>query len=353
MKVIVVGAGIAGLAAAWELRRAGVTDVTILESERRAGGVILSERVGGGFLVEAGPDGFLAGERDLPVLAEELGIGDHVVSQKTRGTTLWNGKELAPIDEGKAAALLGIEAKRDDVESGFRSFLGGMAEPVTALEQQLAGALRFAQGVAGLTPSGASWRLAITGGSGHEADAVVLAVPAYRAGRLLEAIGVAGARGLEDVIYLPSLTVSLAYREEQLGRPLTGAGFVTSPDAAGAVRACTFASIKFPGRAPAGHVLLRAFLAPHDGDAPAATHAELARILGIQGQPLWSRVFQWQRGLPRYRADHRELVADVRHRLERLPPLAITGAGYDGAGVAACVRSGREAGRLIARRLSR
>lgn len=352
MKVIVVGAGIAGLAAAWELTRAGVSDLTILESERRAGGVIRSEQVQG-FLIEAGPDGFLAGERDLPALAEELGIGERVVGQQARGTMLWSGKDLAPIDDGKAAALLGIDAKKDEVEGGFRTFAGGMMEPVTSLEQRLAPVLRFAQGVAGLTPNGAGWRLAITGGSAHEADAVVLATPAYRAGRVLEAIGVAGARALEDVTYLPSLTVSLAYRESQLSRPLAGAGFVASPDASGAVRACTFASVKFAGRAPAGHVLLRAFLGPHDGDAPGAAHAELARILGIDGQPLWARTFQWARGLPRYRPGHRELVADVRQRLERLPPLAVGGAGYDGAGVSACVRSGREAARFIVRRLSR
>ena len=68
MKVIVVGAGIAGLAAAWELTRAGA-DVVVLESERRAGGVIVTDRVDG-FIVEGGPDGFLAGEPELPALAQ-------------------------------------------------------------------------------------------------------------------------------------------------------------------------------------------------------------------------------------------------------------------------------------------
>ncbi len=95
MKVVVVGAGIAGLAAAWDLQRAGDREVTVLESERRAGGVIVTEQVGE-FIVEGGPDGFLAGEPELPALAEELGIGDRVVDQRARGTALWTGKELAP-----------------------------------------------------------------------------------------------------------------------------------------------------------------------------------------------------------------------------------------------------------------
>ena len=357
MKVIVVGAGIAGLAAAWELTRTGGGEVVVLESERRAGGAIVTEQVQN-FIVEGGPDGFLAGEPELPALAQELGIGDRLVSQQARGTALWTGKELAPIDEGRAAALLGIDATKTEVAAGFRTFAGGMVEPIAALMERLAANVRFAQGLAGLVPLKRGWHLAITGGSAHDADAVVLAVPAYTAGRLLEAAGAGHARALAETPYLPSITASLAYRDTQLSRPLKGAGFVVSPNDAGAqhaapLRACTYASEKFPGRAPQGHVLLRAYLSPQDGDPGQIAHAQLATILGIRGEPLWSRAFYWNRGLPRYRPGHADRVAEVRHRLARLPPLAIAGAGYDGAGVSACVRSGREAGRLMARLTAR
>lgn len=352
MRVAVVGAGIAGLAAAWELQQTGGVDVTVLESERRAGGVIVTEQVQG-FIVEGGPDGFLAGEPELPALANELGLGDRLVNQQARGTALWNGQELVRLDEGRAAALLGIDATKAEVARGFRSFAGGMAEPVAALAQRLAGALRFAQGVAGLVAEGKRWHLAITGGSAHDVDGVVLALPAYAAGRLLEAVGVAHGRALANVVYVPSITVSLAYRAEQIGKTLDGAGFVVDPDVPPQLRACTYASQKFPGRAPEGHVLLRAYLPPVDGDPAKVAHAQLATILGIRGEPLWSRAFYWNRGLPRYRAHHAEHVAEARQRLSRLPPLAIAGAGYDGAGVSACVRSGRDAGRLIARQMAR
>jgi len=350
VRVVVVGAGIAGLAAAWELTRTGGIDVTLLESERRAGGVIVTELVKG-FVVEGGPDGFLAGEPELPELANELGIGAHLVSQGARGTALWTGKALEPIEEGRAAQLLGIDASSAEVKAGFRSFANGMGEPVAALADRLAGALRFAQGVAGLVHAGSRWHVAITGGSAHDADGVVLALPAYSAGRLLEAVGVAGGRALGEVVYLPSITVSLAYRTDQMKKPLQGAGFVVASPVR--VRACTYASSKFAGRAPDGHMLLRAYLPAIDGDPAKVAHAELAAILGIRGEPLWSRVFYWNRGLPRYRARHAEHVAAARGRLSRLPPLAIAGAGYDGAGVSACVRSGREAARLIARAMAR
>ena len=352
MKVAVIGAGLAGLAAAWELTRTEGCEVTVYESERRAGGVIVTEQVQG-FIVEGGPDGFLAGEPELTELARELGIGDQVVNQCARGTSMWTGKELAPVEEGRAAAVLGIEAKGVEVAAGFRSFAAGMRQPVDALSRRLAGALRTGEGVAGLTPAGDGWRIAISDGTTCETDGIVLAVPAYAAGRFLETAGVTQASVLAELTYVPSTTVSLAYRAKQVGRPLVGAGFVVDPNAPMHLRACTFASHKFPGRAPAGHVLLRAFLAAGPGDPAEAAHTQLAPILQLRGEPLWSRVFHWPRGLPRYHASHRDELGEVRHRLAELPPIAIAGAGYDGAGVSACVRSGREAARLIARSTAR
>jgi oxygen-dependent protoporphyrinogen oxidase len=358
-RVVVVGAGLAGLAAAWDLTSAG-QDVTVLESERRAGGVIVTERRDG-FVIEGGPDGFLAAEPELPALAAQLGCGDRVIAQRARGSWLWTGERLEPLEEGRAAALLGIEVADKELGAGFKSFAGGMGELVEALvgAQHAAPLLALAQGVTGIARTPTGWRVAVTGGSAHDADAVVLALPAYAAGRLLEQVGVAGARVLAEVVYLPSLTVSVAYRADQLRRALDGTGFVVAPDAVGAqhaaplLRACTYTSSKYPGRAPAGHILLRAFLAPADGDPGALAHAELAAILGIGGAPLWSRAFHWTRGLPRYPGHHAARLAEVRARLERLPPLALAGAGYDGAGVSACVRSGREAARVVLRRLGR
>jgi protoporphyrinogen oxidase len=348
-RVAVVGAGIAGLAAAWELARAGC-DVTVLESERRPGGMVVTERRDG-FVIEGGPDGFLAAEPEIPELAGELGIAEQVVGQSGRGAFLWTGAALEPLEEGRAAALLGIDARAADIAGGgFRSFAGGMGELVAALAGRLAGRLQFTQGVTGLAATRAGWRVALTGGSAREADGVVLALPAYAVGRLLEAVGVTGGRVLGDVVYAPSVTVSLAYRADQMGRALEGTGFVGAP--ALPIRACTYSSSKFPARAPDGHVLLRAFLAPVDGDPAVVAHGALTPILGIRGAPLWSRAFHWVRGLPRYPAHHADRVAAVRARIARLAPLALAGAGVDGAGVSACARSGREAARAVLGRLT-
>lgn len=350
MTIAIVGGGLAGLSAAWELHQARA-DVVVLHSERHPGGVIVTERHDG-FVVEGGPDGFLTAEPDIQELARELGIGDRLVDQLAKGSTLWTGARLEPLAEGRAAELLGIQGHAEsELNRGFRSFATGMAQVVETLVAQIGPRIRASQGVTAVAPAVRGWRLSLTGGSALEAQAVILAVPTWIAARLLAALGVAAARALDEVVYYPSITVSLAYRAEQVAARLEGTGFVAGAEVGGAVRACTYAWRKYPGRAPEGYALLRAFVGPVDGDPGLVAHAELTKILGLSGGPLWTRAFHWPRGLPRYHRGHAGRVAAVRESLARLAPLAIAGAGFDGAGVSACVKSGREAAKAVIRRL--
>ena len=358
MTVAVVGAGLAGLSAAWELSRAGA-EVVVLDAGRRPGGMIVTERHNG-FIVEGGPDGFLAAEPDIQDLAREVGIEERLVDQVARGAARWTGRRLEPLPEGRAAELLGIQILSEvgarhaaPLQHGFRSFLGGMHEIVDALVACLVPRLRTTQGVTAVAQAARGWRLSFTGASSLDAEAVILAVPAWVAARLLAGLGVSAARALDTVLYAPSITVSLAYRADQVPATLEGTGFVAAPDSGSAVRACTYAWRKYPNRAPGGYALVRAFVGPVDGDPAAIAHAELAAILGIEGDPLWAGAFHWPRGLPRYPRGHADRVAAIRERLAGLTPLAIAGAGFDGAGVSACVKSGREAGRVILKRLGR
>jgi protoporphyrinogen/coproporphyrinogen III oxidase len=71
--VAIIGGGIAGLAAAYELNLRHASFV-VLERAERAGGVILSEQVNG-FTIDAGPDALLTQKRDAIALCDELGIG--------------------------------------------------------------------------------------------------------------------------------------------------------------------------------------------------------------------------------------------------------------------------------------
>ena len=76
--VAVVGGGIAGLAAAWTLRRMG-REVALLEATDQVGGMVRTRRVGD-YLIEEGPHSFLGRATPLWDLMAELGISGHAVA---------------------------------------------------------------------------------------------------------------------------------------------------------------------------------------------------------------------------------------------------------------------------------
>ena len=65
---------------------------------------------------------------------------------------------------------------------------------------------------------------------------------------------------LEEITYSSAATVSLGYRRDDVPHPLDGFGFVVPRTEGRALLAGTFSSVKYPGRAPEGHVLIRGFL---------------------------------------------------------------------------------------------
>ena len=114
--------------------------------------------------------------------------------------------------------------------------------------------------------------------------------------------------------------------------------------------------MKFPGRAPDGHVLLRAFL----GGAPAAgvldqndaalaslAEGELRALLGIEGAARLTRVHRHRAAMPQYLVGHLGRLAAIEARTARYPGLAFAGAAYRGVGVPDCIRSGEAAAERV------
>jgi protoporphyrinogen/coproporphyrinogen III oxidase len=107
--VVVVGGGISGLSAAWELTggaapRAGAPSVTLLEASSRLGGPLRSRAVGGR-VVDLGPDGFLGRRPEAVDLCHEVGLGEALVPVATGGASVWARGRLRRLPQGQALGV--------------------------------------------------------------------------------------------------------------------------------------------------------------------------------------------------------------------------------------------------------
>lgn len=104
-KVVVIGAGITGLSAAYALQKAvdagEPVDYLLVEKDHRVGGKIVTEKVDG-YTIEGGPDCFLSAKPWVLKIAEELGIADQIIPSKPASTRtfVWADKRLNELPEG-------------------------------------------------------------------------------------------------------------------------------------------------------------------------------------------------------------------------------------------------------------
>ena len=104
-----VGGGISGLAAAWELTRATQSqadppEIVVLEASPRVGGMLRSDTVGGR-VVDMGADGFLGRRPEAVELCREVGLEDRLVPIAARGASVWSRGRLRVLPEGHAMGI--------------------------------------------------------------------------------------------------------------------------------------------------------------------------------------------------------------------------------------------------------
>src|SRR5580704_12118664 len=98
--VVIVGGGIAGLSAAYELAKAGIPH-TLIEKQPRLGGVI-ETRQWEDCLLECGPDSFISAKPEAMALIRELGLAGDVIGSKDeeRVTYIQRRGKLIRLPEG-------------------------------------------------------------------------------------------------------------------------------------------------------------------------------------------------------------------------------------------------------------
>ncbi len=255
---------------------------------------------------------------------------------------LWKASRKAP-----AASTSGARW------SLFVSLAGGMGELIAALASRLpSDAVRLKHRVGGIERRGAHWRVTTEEAGAIDADAVIVATETHAASRLLRYVDPPLATMLETIPYASSATVSLGYRRADVAHPLDGFGFVVPRAEHRDLLACTFSSVKYPGRAPERHVLIRCFvggalnaaaLERSDDEIVERVRRELGEALGITAAPMLTRVARHPASMPQYAVGHLTTVETIERRLAAIPGLLLAGGGYRGVGIADCVRSGEAA----------
>ena len=247
--------------------------------------------------------------------------------------------------------------KRSDAQKGagnrptsvFLSFKEGMELLVDTLVARLEGDLRLQTVVRALTAEGRGYRLHLEDGATLAADAVILAVPAFVAARLIDALAPEAGRRLDQIRYVSTGTISLGFNAAEVAHRLDGFGVVIPPGEQRSINALTWTSTKFDERAPEGAVLLRAFFGGSrtpemmdldDETLVSVVRHELRELLGITARPLFHRIYRWYDANPQYDLNHLQHVAAIEQALP--PGLYVTGSPYRGIGIPDCVRQARE-----------
>lgn len=179
-----------------------------------------------------------------------------------------------------------------------------------------------------------------------ETERLILAAPTNVAAKLVAPLNPAFASELEPVEYAGVSVVSLGYRKVDIAHPLAGFGFLVPRSSGLSVLGTVWNSSLFPGRAPDGYALLTSFvggatdcaaLQKSADELVAQVHGEIALLLGIRNQPLFSNVTTWPRALPQYNLGHTARLATLEKLRAKFPGLHFAGNYLNGPAIGTCV----------------
>jgi protoporphyrinogen/coproporphyrinogen III oxidase len=207
-----------------------------------------------------------------------------------------------------------------------------LSSPVTALRRE-PGIFRLGMGDG-------------SAGATLEADAVVLATPAFVSAGLVESLSASAAAALRGVRYVDVATVTLTYPADAVRHRMDATGFLVPPAEGRLIVACSWMSAKWHHLSSARVVVLRAVVGRAGDqrwaalDDPALigrVHAELAEAMRLCAPPRHAHVQRWPRALPQYTVGHQDRFGRLDAALKTVPGLHVTGAAYHSAGVVGCI----------------
>jgi oxygen-dependent protoporphyrinogen oxidase len=299
-------------------------------------------------LVEPLLGGVYAGRADLLSLDATL--------PQLKGPTRRHRSLLAAAREARASAGAAGGAV-------FGAPRGGVGRLPAAVARASAATVRTGATVRELVRTPSGWALILGSTSAPErleADAVILAVPAAAAARLLRDPVPAAAAELSVVRSASMAVITLAFAATAFRSPPRGSGFLVPPADGRVIKAATFSSTKWGWYADAapGTVVVRLSVGRIDEEIDLQRdNSELVEValgdltdaVGVTDPPIDARVSRWGGGLPQYGVGHLGRVQRVRDAVAAQQGLAVCGATYDGVGIPACVASAHSASAQVLR----
>ncbi len=262
--------------------------------------------------------------------------------------------------ERKHGSLLRAFSRRPagsvSVDGAFKSLPGGLSEMVRALVKTLgADHVRTGTRVDAVNGRG-PFQVRTSAAETIDARAVILATPAFATSALVQERDAEIARLTGEIPYASAATIALAFTRGAVRHPLNGSGFVVPRVEGTGILAGSWLSSKWPNRAPEGHVLLRTFVGgARDPEALQKTDQELLALslgalrplLGITADPLFSRIYRWERANAQHEVGHLARVAAIERALTKHPGLFVTGSGFRGTGIPDCIADGRATAKAV------
>ncbi len=196
-------------------------------------------------------------------------------------------------------------------------------------------------------------------------DAVIIATQSHAAAKLMENAANEGntpgelrelAGVLGEIEHTGTAVMTVAYRRDQITHPLDGMGAVVPGVEKSPILALSFSSEKYPHRAPEDYSLFRVFAGgarnpamaeKSDEEIQAILLPEVAKILGISGEPCMISISRWPLTMPQYHMGHLGRVAKIEKIVGDFPSLAIAGNEFHGVGIPQCIHTGELAAEKV------
>ncbi|MCP4996665.1 MAG: protoporphyrinogen oxidase [Gammaproteobacteria bacterium] len=300
-------------------------------------------------LLESAFDPFISGTlASDPDLAEARSVLPRLTALEQRYGSLTLGMLVHRV----------IKKKRANNADSF-SFQGGMSELLDALAATPGIQIRKGVEAKEIRQDREAWQVRANSPTGEikrTTRQLIISTPANQAAELMKQEAPRLARLLDEIEYAPVAIMHLGLKQQQIKHPLDGTGFLSAKKDNLPFNGNLWMSRIFPDRAPAGHSLLTTYLGgirhpeqlqQSDQALYQQVMADLAPLLGIEGDQDYLRIDRHSRGLPLYHGHYQARLDTIQQQLTQLPGLHLCANYLGGVSVRERIFKGLETAREV------